>query len=321
MFYNAFNKRMMTLTNNILMIRPVSFRYNEATAVNNYYQKNLAEISMQEIHKRAVSEFDALVVCLKDNGINVIVVDDTKSYDTPDSIFPNNWVSFHVDGTVVLYPMYATNRRNERREDILDILTNSYGFKIAEVKDFSILEKDEKFLEGTGSMVLDRKNRICYAAISIRTHKEVVIKFCKEFNYKPICFTANQNVGNDRMNIYHTNVMMCVADNFVVICLDSIDKESERKHVLETLINTGKEIIEITEEQKNKFAGNMLQVMGDKSHLIMSESAFNVLTTEQKRRIERYSSIIYSSLDTIESCGGGSARCMMAEVFLPKDEL
>jgi hypothetical protein len=170
-------------------------------------------------------------------------------------------------------------------------------------------------------MVLDHVNMICYAAISIRTDEIAVMQFCEEFGYRPICFTANQDVEDERMAIYHTNVMMCVADKFAVICLDSIDNKIEKEKVIENLIESGKEIIEITEEQKHRFAGNMLQVMGDKPYLVMSKSAFVSLTEEQKNKIEKHCSIIYSSIDTIESCGGGSARCMMAEVFLPKKKI
>ena len=308
----------MQITNNILMIQPVSFRYNEQTAVNNYYQQVLDNLSDEQTQEKALLEFNNLVELLKNVGVNVIVIEDTKKPDTPDSIFPNNWVSFHADGTVGLYPMCAENRRAERREDIFDTLVDEYGFKIEEIKDFSEFEEHDKYLEGTGSMVLDREHKICYAAISIRTDEIAVIQFCEEFGYRPVCFTANQSVNEERMAIYHTNVMMCVADRFAVICLDTIDDKDERKHVVETLIETGKEIIEITQAQNHRFAGNMLQVMGDKPYLVMSNSAFSSLTDAQKKTIEKYCRIIYSSLDTIEACGGGSARCMMAEVFLPK---
>ena len=308
----------MQITNNILMMQPVSFRYNEQTAVNNYYQQVLDNLSDEQTQEKALLEFNNLVELLKNVGVNVIVIEDTKKPDTPDSIFPNNWVSFHADGTVGLYPMCAQNRRAERREDIFDTLVDEYGFNIKEIKDFSEFEEHDKYLEGTGSMVLDREYKICYAAISIRTDEIAVMQFCEEFGYRPVCFTANQSVNEERVAIYHTNVMMCVADKFVVICLDTIDDIDERKHVVETLTETGKEIIEITQAQNHRFAGNMLQVMGDKPYLVMSNSAFSSLNNKQKKTIEKYCPIIYSSLDTIEACGGGSARCMMAEVFLPK---
>ena len=246
-------------------------------------------------------------------------IEDTKEFDTPDSIFPNNWVTFHADGIVGLFPMCAKNRRGERREDVLIALVDEYGFKIEDIKDFTEFEEHDKYLEGTGSMVLDREHKICYAAISMRTDKDIVMHFCEEFDYLPVCFTANQDVNGERMAIYHTNVMMCVADKFAVICLDSIDDKRQREHVIGILLKTGKQIIEITEEQKYRFAGNMLQVMGDKPYLVMSTSAFSSLTDKQKRAITEHCPIIHSSLDIIEYCGGGSARCMMAEIFLPKE--
>ena len=319
MFNNASNKKGMSqTTSNILMVRPVSFRYNEQTAVNNYYQQVLDKLSSSEIQSRALLEFNNMVEKLENAGVNVIVIEDTKVPDTPDSIFPNNWISFHSSGIIALYPMCAKNRRGERREDILDILVDEYGFKIEHIKDFTDFENQDKYLEGTGSMVLDREHKICYAAISVRTDEIAVMQFCKEFGYRPICFSANQYFNGERMAIYHTNVMMCLGEQFAVICLDTIDDKNEREHIVEVLNETGKEIIEITEDQKNRFAGNMLQVMGDKAYLVMSDSAFNSLTKIQKDKIEKYCAIINSSLDTIEACGGGSARCMMAEVFLLK---
>ena len=309
---------MKQITNTIMMIKPVGFRYNEQTAVNNYYQKVLTNLTAEQTQENALSEFNAFVDKLRNAGVNVVVVEDTEYPDTPDSIFPNNWVSFHENGIVGLYPMYAENRRDERREDIFDTLVDEYGFSIEEIKDFTEFEEHDKFLEGTGSVVLDRENKICYAAISIRTDEIAVMQFCREFGYRLVCFTANQDVDGERMAIYHTNVMMCVADTFAVICLDTIDDEMERENVAENLKETAKEIIEITEEQNQRFAGNMLQVMGDKPYLVMSNSAYNSLSESQIKTIENHCPIIYSSLDTIEACGGGSARCMMAEIFLPK---
>ena len=311
---------MTQITNSIMMIKPVGFRYNEQTAVNNYYQQVLDNLSDKQTQEKALDEFNTFVDKLRNVGVNVVVIEDTGISDTPDSIFPNNWVSFHSNAIIALYPMCAENRRDERREDIFDTLVDEYGFIIEGIKDFTEFEKHDKYLEGTGSMVLDHVNMICYAAISIRTDEVAVMQFCEEFGYRPICFTAYQNVEGERMTIYHTNVMMCVAETFVVICLETIDNEAEREHVLETLTETGKEIIEITESQKHRFAGNMLQVMGDKPYLVMSKSAYISLTQEQKTAIERHCSILYSSLDTIEACGGGSARCMIAEIFLPKQK-
>ena len=309
---------MSQITNHIMMIQPVSFRYNEQTAVNNYYQQAMEGLSPDKAQEKALEEFNTFVGVLRSNGIDVVVIPDTKDPDTPDSIFPNNWVSFHKDGTVGLYPMCAENRRDERREDILETLVDDYGFHIKEIKDFTEFEEHDKFLEGTGSMILDRENKLCYAAISFRTDEQAVIQFCDEFGYEPICFTANQDVNGERLAIYHTNVMMCVADNYVVICLDTIDDLGERQKVIDSLTKTKKEIIEISEAQKQLFAGNMLQVMGDQPYLVMSKSAHDSLTKNQIETIEKYNPIISSSLDIIEACGGGSARCMMAELFLPK---
>ncbi|MBT5858712.1 MAG: amidinotransferase [Flavobacteriales bacterium] len=311
---------MKQITNTILMIQPIDFRYNEQTAVNNYYQQVLDGLSTEQTQKNALSEFNTFVDNLRKKGIDVIVVEDTKTPDTPDSIFPNNWVSFHESGNVAIYPMCAENRRDERREDILDILVDNYNFEINYVKDFTEFEDHNKYLEGTGSMVLDRENKMCYASISVRTDEQAVLQWCDVFNYTPICFTANQDVEGERKEIYHTNVMMCVADKYVIICLDTIDDKDEKKWLKGSLEDSGKEIIEITEDQNHRFAGNMLQLMGDEKYLVMSKSAYDSLTEIQIEKIEKYNPIISSSLDTIEACGGGSARCMMAEIFLPKQK-
>jgi len=309
---------MTQITNNIMMIQPVSFRYNDQTAVNNYYQKVIKGLTSTKAQENALQEFNVFVEKLRAKGVNVVVIPDTKEPDTPDSIFPNNWVSFHGNAVVGLYPMCAENRRYERREDILESLVDDYGFQIDEIKDFTEFEDHDKFLEGTGSMILDRENKLCYAAISIRTNEQAVIQFCDEFGYEPICFTANQDVNGERLAIYHTNVMMCVANDFAIVCLDTIDEAEERQKVKDSLTRTGKEIIEISEAQKHRFAGNMLQVMGDQPYLVMSKSAHESLTYIQVISIEKHCQIISSSLDTIEACGGGSARCMMAEIFLPQ---
>ncbi len=308
----------MQITNSILMIRPVGFRKNEQTAVNNYFQEDL-DIKNAEINKKAQTEFDAFVTALREKGVQVTVVDDTKTPDTPDSIFPNNWISFHEDGTVGLYPMFAENRRNERREDVLDLLEEK-GFVINNVVDYTSAEEEGFFLEGTGSILLDREHKKAYCALSDRADEELFIEFCEDFDYFPVIFTANQSVEGSRMPIYHTNVMMAMGEKFSIICADTIDDKKERKTVLEHLHNDGKEIIRITEKQMHHFAGNMLQVLGadKKRYLAMSSAAFNSLTEDQIKKINNHCEIIHSSLDTIETCGGGSARCMMAEVFLPK---
>ncbi|WP_370391915.1 citrulline utilization hydrolase CtlX [uncultured Winogradskyella sp.] len=305
-------------TNTILMIRPVGFRKNEQTAVNNYFQENL-ELQNAEINAKAQEEFDTFVNKLRAVGVNVIVESDNPDTDTPDSIFPNNWVSFHQNGNIAIYPMFAENRRQERREDIF-VRLEEEGLKISAIVDYTQAEEDEVFLEGTGSMVLDREHRKAYCALSPRADEGLFIEFCEDFEYSPIVFKAYQTIENKRMPIYHTNVMMCIADDFAVICLDCIDDKKERKSVMKQLKADSKEIIAITEAQMHQFAGNMLQVKGDKDkkYLIMSEAARNSLTQQQVDKIEKYCTIVSSSLETIETCGGGSARCMMAEVFLPR---
>jgi hypothetical protein len=302
------------------MIRPVAFRMNEQTAVNNYYQKVLDGLSKETVNAKAQEEFDTFVTKLRMVGVQVIVVDDTVHPDTPDSIFPNNWISFHESGDVVLYPMFAENRRAERREDILDILEEN-GFVINEIMDYTSAEEDGFYLEGTGSLVLDRENGKAYCALSPRADEELFIEFCEDFEYSPILFEAFQTVNGERKLIYHTNVMMSVGDTFAVICADCIDDKKERKMVLDSLKGDEKEIILITEDQVNSFAGNMLEVKGadDRRYLVMSSSAHQSLTKKQIAQLEEHVTILSSSLDTIEACGGGSARCMMAELFLPSE--
>ncbi len=311
---------MKQTTNSILMIRPVAFRMNEQTAVNNYYQKVLDGLSPETVNAKAQKEFDTFVAKLRKVGVSVTVVQDTLEPNTPDSIFPNNWISFHESGDVALYPMFAENRRAERREDILDILEEE-GFQINQIVDYTSAEEDNVFLEGTGSLLLDRENGKAYCALSPRADEEVMIEFCEDFELTPVIFEAFQTVNGERKLIYHTNVMMCLGDRFAVICADCIDDKKERKMVLDSLRGDDKEIILITEEQVNNFAGNMLEVKGknEERFLVMSESAFKSLTKKQIAQIEAHVEIIHSSLDTIEACGGGSARCMMAEIFLPKN--
>ena len=302
------------------MIRPVAFRMNEQTAVNNYYQKVLDGLLPATVNAKAQQEFDAFVEKLTAAGVDVTVVDDTLNPDTPDSIFPNNWISFHENGDVALYPMFAENRRQERREDILDILEDK-GFVINNIVDYTSAEEDGFFLEGTGSLLLDRANAKAYCALSPRADEELFIEFCEDFDYAPVIFEAFQTVDSERKLIYHTNVMMCLGETFAVICADCIDDKKERKMVLDNLKENGKEIILITEAQMNNFAGNMLEVRGanDKRYLVMSAAAHQSLTPKQMEQLEKHAEILSSSLDTIEACGGGSARCMMAEIFLPRN--
>ena len=308
---------MQQTTNTILMIRPAGFRKNEETAVNNFFQEDL-KLQNEAINQQAQKEFDDFVAKLRNVGVNVLVVDDDASVDTPDALFPNNWVSFHANGDVAIYPMFAENRRKERREEVFDFIEQS-GFKIENVIDYTSAEDEGIFLEGTGSLLLDRVNKKAYCALSPRADEDLFIEFCEDFDYFPVLFTANQTVDGQRLPIYHTNVMMCLAETFAVICLDTIDDKKERKQVIQHLKNTNKEIIDITEAQMHQFAGNMLQVKGedDQLYLVMSQSAHDSLTDQQIKTIEKHCPILSSDLETIETCGGGSARCMMAEVFLP----
>jgi hypothetical protein len=293
---------------------------NEQTAVNNYYQKVLDTLLPATVNAKAQEEFDQFVQKLENVGIDVTVVDDILDPDTPDSIFPNNWISFHENADVALYPMFAENRRLERREEILDLLEEK-GFQIENIVDYTDAEEDGFYLEGTGSLLLDRANAKAYCALSPRADEELFIEFCEDFDMHPILFEAFQTVDGERKLIYHTNVMMCLGENFAVICSDCIDDKKERKMVLDNLKKDGKEIILITESQVNNFAGNMLQVRGkdDKSYIIMSAAAHEFLKPKQIEQLQKHGEILSSSLDTIEACGGGSARCMMAEIFLPKN--
>ena len=306
-------------TNTLIMIRPVAFRMNEQTAVNNYYQRVLENLMQPTVNAPAQREFDTFVEKLRLAGVNVIVINDNLDPDTPDSIFPNNWISLHENKDVALYPMYAENRRGERREEVLDMLEDE-GFKIDNIIDYTEAEQDGFFLEGTGSMILDRTNGKAYCALSPRADEELFIEFCEDFEYTPVIFEAFHHVNGERKLIYHTNVMMCVGEKFAVICADCIDDKKERKAVLESLKEDGKEIILISEEQVDQFAGNMLELAGadDKRYIVMSAAAHKSLTAKQISSLEKYGEILSSSLETIETCGGGSARCMMAEVFLPK---
>ena len=310
---------MRQITNTILMIRPVAFRMNEQTAVNNYFQEDI-DLKNSEINAQAQAEFDVFVKQLRDVGVNVIVVDDDKKLDTPDSIFPNNWVTFHENGDAAIYPMFAENRRKERREEIF-IRLEKEGFIIKNIIDYTAAEDEGFFLEATGSLMLDRIGRKAYCALSPRADEELLIEFCEDFEFTPVVFIANQTVDGKRMPIYHTNVMMCLAEGFCVICLDSIDDIKEKHNVIHHLHSDNKEIIPITEAQVHHFAGNMLQVLGadDKRYLVMSNSALGSLDPKQVAAINKYCEILSANLETIETCGGGSARCMMAEVFLPKE--
>jgi len=294
----------------ILMIRPYQFYFNKQTASNNFFQSN---IEIENANELAIAEFDNMVNILRTLQIKVKVVQDTEDPSTPDSIFPNNWISTHPDGTLCLYPMFAPNRRAERKSTVIDLLKSN--FKIENIIDLTDLENEGKFLEGTGSMVLDQQNKIAYGCLSERLNIEAFNYWCVKMDYKPICFKAVDDKGQP---IYHTNVMMCMGDQYVVICLESISDASEKQILLESFIQTNKEVIIISQNQLNHFAGNMLQVFdqSEKPHLIMSNQAYTSLNKEQISYLEKFNPIVPISIPTIEALGGGSTRCMMAEIHL-----
>jgi hypothetical protein len=294
------------------MIRPASFGFNPETAESNAFQSQKEGLSPDEIKTFAQAEFDNFVAKLKDAGVDVIVVNDTETPVKPDAVFPNNWFSTHEGGTLVLYPMMAPNRRLERRNDIMLALKRKYGFD--KVLDYSPMEEQGIMLEGTGSLILDRTNKIAYACLSDRTDEDLMDRYCKDLGFKKCAFHAADGNGHD---IYHTNVMMALGEDFVVICLDAVRNIRDRAILTDYLEESGKTIITISFEQMNKFAGNMLQVRGEqgKAILVMSETAYQSLSPEQIDTIEFHSEILVAAIPTIETYGGGSVRCMMAEIF------
>ena len=301
------------------MVRPHSFRKNEETATNNHYQRDIEQASPEEIIERAQEEFDGFVDQLKAAGIEVVVFDEAEPHETPDALFPNNWISTHADGTVALYPMFAPNRRTERREDVPLVLEHQFGFDVRQIIDFTEFESHNKFLEGTGSIVLDRINRKAYAALSDRTDARALEHFCDQLDFEPVAFQAFQTVDNQRLPIYHTNVMMSIGSGYAVVCLDCIDSDDERKQVVDAIVQDGLELVAITEEQVNQFAGNMLELTGDEGPvLVMSASAYQSLVPGQIEKLQQHTTLLHAPLPTIETCGGGSARCMIAEIHLPK---
>ncbi len=294
------------------MVRPANFGFNAETAESNAFQNQVA-LSKEEIQKRVLKEFDAYVNKLRGVGVNVTVIDDTINPVKPDAVFPNNWGSFHQDGTVVLYPMATPNRRSEKREDIIAAFTS--GYKVSGVVDLSDYEQEGLFCEGTGSIIFDHVNKMAYACLSLRTDKEIFYRVCSVLNYKPLCFTSTDA---NNIEIYHTNVMMCVSEKFAVVCLESIRSEDERQSVVASLEETGHEIIDISLEQVCHFAGNMLTVCNSsgKEYLVMSQSAYCILTDEQKEALSYYNELLPVDITMIEKIGGGSARCMISEIFL-----
>jgi len=300
----------MQNTSKVLMIRPLHFVFNAETAVNNSFQ---VKGSQENLTEKAVQEFDAFIKELRKEGIDVTVVEDSADPHTPDAIFPNNWISFHESGVYCLYPMFAPNRRKERKAEVLSIIQNKFHYH--KCLDFTGYESENLFLEGTGSMVLDRTKRLAYACLSPRTDRSVLEDFCKQMNYGSIVFHAANEKG---IAIYHTNVMMCVADRYVVICLDAIPDLTERKYVSETILSSGKEIVTISIAQMNQFAGNMLQLENNRKEkiLVMSDAAWHSLLPEQIKKLNGFNRIVHAPLQHIESNGGGSARCMIAEIHM-----
>jgi len=306
------------ITNAIMMVRPARFGLNPQTAMDNHFQLGSKNLSPDQIQDRALVEFDNLVTALRKKSIQVMVVESDQMEDTPDSIFPNNWVSFHADGRVALFPMYTENRRKERRVDILKRLVGHEGYAVSSIVDYSHHEQADRFLEGTGSMVLDRESRRAYAALSNRTDISVLNQFCQDFDFEPITFSAYSTLKGQRHPIYHTNVMMNIGIGFAVICDSSIDDLAERSRVIQSLKHSGKEVVVISEDQNANFAGNMLQLENPrhKRFLVMSTRAYKSLKPDQISTLEGYNQIIHSPLNIIEDNGGGSARCMIAEIFL-----
>jgi hypothetical protein len=302
------------------MVKPRGFRFNIETAKNNYFQNQDDSLSNDDLINQAIAEFDSLVSKLVDKGVDVIVFDDESTINTPDAVFPNNWFSTHTDGRVFLYPMFAKNRRKERKKEIFEMLTNKNSFKINEIIDFSKHEESDLFLEGTGSMILDRQNKIIYASISERTSLTLLKIYSESINYDLVSFKSFHKVQDKNVLIYHTNVMMCIASTFCIICLESILDNNQKNAVVNCLNKSNKTIIEINLNQINHFSGNMLEVQNNNSDpfLVMSSTAFQSLSSTQISQIEMHCEIIHSPLPVIEKYGGGSARCMMAEIFLPK---
>lgn len=292
------------------MVRPVRFAFNKETAGNNHFQQ---ENNAQDVGEKAISEFDTFVKSLRANDVDVTVVNDTPEPWTPDSIFPNNWFSSHLSGALVLYPMFAENRRLERKPQMLNLLRRQMNH--TKLIDLTHWENQNEFLEGTGSMILDRDKRVAYCCRSVRTSEKVLADFCSQMNYDAVVFDATDTQNQP---IYHTNVMMCIGTQVAIICLEAIKSEEERNKVTARLQAAGKIIVDISLNQVTKFAGNMLEIKSRNGNplMVISASAREALTTEQERTISTYTKIISSDLKTIETNGGGSARCMIAEIFV-----
>lgn len=303
----------MHTTNSILLIKPQCFQFNKETQVSNLFQKQIVE-NIETILAKAQDEFQAFAQLLIENGIDVTKIDDTSEPQKPDAVFPNNWISFHENGTIILYPMMAENRRIERRPDIINQL--SQKFIINQAIDLTYFEQEAKFLEGTGSVVLDRKNKKAYACLSPRTNKEVLYQLCEEIDYLPVFFFA---LDENEVEIYHTNVMMCLGNYFAVVCLASIKDEQEKKNLIYELEKSGREIIDIDFNQMRNFAGNMLELKDNEGNplIILSQTAIESLNEFQISKLQKHGKLIPINVNTIETVGGGSVRCMIAEIFLP----
>jgi len=303
----------MQTTSHLLMIRPAAFGFNPETAQTNVFQKQASDFS-DEIHEKALAEFDNMVNLLKKEDLNVMVIDDTIDPYKPDAIFPNNWITTHQEGVIVLYPMQAPNRRVERRQDIVELLQKRY--KVHNVVNISHHETKGKFLEGTGSMVFEHTHKIAYACLSARTSTEVLDRFCNSMRFQPVTFEA---VDEFDKPIYHTNVMMSVGTKFVIVCMEAVKELSDQEELIASFRKTQKEILKISYEQMKNFVSNCIEVKNNKGEriLVLSEKAYKNLEESQKKRLENYVKLLPCPLDTIETYGGGSARCMIAEIFLP----
>jgi hypothetical protein len=299
-------------TNSILMVRPANFGVNIQTSETNYFQKELKGISPEQIKNIALQEFDVMAETLKSKGVDVNIINDTQLPVKPDAIFPNNWISLHPDGKVVLYPMLTPNRLAEIRPDIIDSLKTK--FEISETIDYSKEHYNKKYLEGTGSIIFDHVYKVAYACLSPRTEKNLFVKVSNDLGYKPVYF---HSYDQDNKAIYHTNVMMCIGTQFAVVCLSSVTDEQEKKQLVESLTKSGHHIIDISFEQLNKFAGNMLELKtkDNKTILAMSQSSYDSLNSNQKKNLEKYTELVPLSIKTIETIGGGSVRCMIAEIY------
>lgn len=306
---------MQQITDTLLMVRPAHFGFNAQTADNNAFQTNDTSLAPAEISRRAVAEFDQFVAALRAVGVEVLVVEDTPDPVKHDAVFPNNWFSTHADGKLITYPMYAAMRQLERRDDILQQLTQQYGY--TQRLHLEAAEAEGRYLEGTGSLILDRDNHIVYACKSVRTDEALLHQLAQAIGYRTVAFDAVDRHGQP---IYHTNVMMALGTTFCVICLDTITDTAERRHVTDTLSGTGKAVVDISLAQMESFAGNMLHVKNKagEPYLVMSEQAYRSLTPAQVAALEGHTRLLYSPIPTIETYGGGSARCMMAEIFAMK---